>query len=127
VPFFHHDLLVPRRNALPSASRRPDATTNAPFLAKATAVARPMPVNAPVINTTGLLILGSLIVIAMATSRLDQHSIGRSSWRRGLGSRQLTNGFQHEIPKITRIVLALSRQGNNPLGNHLNCWTIAVS
>src|SRR6266436_732164 len=43
-------------NALPSASRRPDATTDAPFLAKAVAVARPMPVNAPVINTTGLLI-----------------------------------------------------------------------
>ena len=47
--------------------------------------------------------------------------------RRGpVGSRQLTNGFQHEIPKITRIVLALSRQGNNSLSNHLNCWTIAV-
>jgi hypothetical protein len=31
-------------------------TTFAPFLAKATAAARPMPVKAPVINTTGLLI-----------------------------------------------------------------------
>src|ERR1700730_13813442 len=44
-------------SALPSASRRPDATTDAPFLAKAAAVARPMPVNAPVTNTMGLLIL----------------------------------------------------------------------
>src|ERR1700730_5344184 len=44
-------------SALPSASRRPDATTDAPFLAKAVAVARPMPVNAPVINTTGVLIV----------------------------------------------------------------------
>src|ERR1700736_2591203 len=44
-------------SALPSASRRPDATTCAPFLAKAAAVARPMPLNAPVINTTGVLIL----------------------------------------------------------------------
>src|SRR6266480_3579879 len=42
-------------SALPSASRRPDATMLAPSLAKATAVARPMPVNAPVINTTGLI------------------------------------------------------------------------
>src|SRR4029077_19839939 len=42
-------------SALPSASRRPDAMTLAPSLAKATAVARPMPVNAPVINTTGLI------------------------------------------------------------------------
>src|ERR1700730_365601 len=44
-------------SALPSASRRPDATTCAPSLAKASAVARPIPVKAPVINTTGLLIL----------------------------------------------------------------------
>src|SRR6266566_1901305 len=43
-------------SAFPSASRRPDATTDAPFLAKAAAVARPMPLNAPVINTTGVLI-----------------------------------------------------------------------
>src|SRR6202048_1516871 len=48
------------RSSLPSAgpasSRRPATTTFAPFLAKATAAARPMPVKAPVINTTGLLI-----------------------------------------------------------------------
>src|SRR2546429_4781981 len=43
-------------SALPSASRRPDATTLAPSFAKAIAVARPIPVSAPVINTTGLLI-----------------------------------------------------------------------
>src|SRR5580692_9930818 len=41
---------------LPISSRRPATTTLAPFLAKATAAARPMPVSAPVINTTGLLI-----------------------------------------------------------------------
>src|ERR1700733_9123078 len=40
--------------ALPASSRRPDTTTFAPFLAKAMAAARPMPVKAPVINTTGL-------------------------------------------------------------------------
>jgi hypothetical protein len=34
----------------------PATTTFAPFLAKATAAARPMPVKAPVINTTGLLV-----------------------------------------------------------------------
>jgi hypothetical protein len=41
-------------SALPASSRRPATTTFAPFLA--TAAARPMPVKAPVINTTGLLI-----------------------------------------------------------------------
>src|SRR6202048_801562 len=43
-------------SSLPASSRRPATTTFAPFLAKATAAARPMPVKAPVINTTGLLI-----------------------------------------------------------------------
>src|SRR5258706_13414968 len=43
-------------SAWPASSRRPATTTFAPFLAKATAAARPMPVKAPVINTTGLLI-----------------------------------------------------------------------
>jgi hypothetical protein len=37
-------------------------TTFAPFLAKATAAARPMPVKAPVINTTGLLIVRFLMI-----------------------------------------------------------------
>src|SRR3979409_2136843 len=46
-------------SALPASSRRPATTTLAPFLAKATAAARPMPVRAPGINTTGLLISGS--------------------------------------------------------------------
>src|SRR5712671_1691488 len=44
-------------SALPASSRRPATTTFAPFLAKATAQARPMPVKAPVINTTGLFIV----------------------------------------------------------------------
>src|SRR5882724_7560475 len=43
-------------SAWPASSRRPATTTFAPFLAKAMAAARPMPVKAPVINTTELLI-----------------------------------------------------------------------
>jgi len=39
-----------------------DTTTFAPFLAKAMAAARPIPVKAPVINTTGLLIFGFLMI-----------------------------------------------------------------
>src|SRR5439155_17814777 len=42
--------------ALPISSRRPETTRRAPSLAKAKAVARPMPVRAPVIKTTGLFI-----------------------------------------------------------------------
>src|SRR4029077_8029887 len=41
---------------LPSWSLRPETTTRAPSRAKATAVARPIPVSAPVIKTTGELI-----------------------------------------------------------------------
>src|SRR6202043_2292301 len=44
-------------SALPASSRRPATTRLAPFLAKAMAAARPMPVKAPVIKTTGLLML----------------------------------------------------------------------
>src|SRR4051812_37718912 len=47
-------------SAFPASSRRPATTTFAPFLAKATAAARPMPVSPPVINTTGLLICNPL-------------------------------------------------------------------
>src|SRR3984893_13575236 len=50
-------------SALPSASRRPDTTMDAPSLAKAAAVARPMPVKAPVINTTGLLMVLFLFLL----------------------------------------------------------------
>src|SRR5207237_204457 len=42
-------------SASPASLRRPATTTFAPFLAKATAAARPMPVKPPVIKTTGLL------------------------------------------------------------------------
>src|SRR6266446_7346014 len=41
-------------SAWPASSRRPDTTTLAPSRAKASAVARPMPVRAPVISTTGV-------------------------------------------------------------------------
>src|SRR6476620_6909045 len=44
-------------SALPASSRRPATTTVAPFLAKAKAAARPMPVRPPVINTTGVLMI----------------------------------------------------------------------
>src|ERR1700688_4972971 len=43
-------------SALPASSRRPAATTLAPFLAKATAAALPMTVGPPVVNTTDLFI-----------------------------------------------------------------------
>src|SRR5882757_4436090 len=49
-------------SALPASSRRPATTTFAPFLAKATAAARPMPVKPPVINTTGLAIFSFLTI-----------------------------------------------------------------
>src|ERR1700735_1371301 len=47
-------------SALPTSSRRPATTTFAPFLAKATAAARPMPVSPPVTNTIGVLMIDSL-------------------------------------------------------------------
>ena len=47
-------------SAWPASLRRPEMTTVEPFFAKATAAARPMPVSAPVIKTTCVLILRSL-------------------------------------------------------------------
>ena len=41
-------------NACPASSCRPETMSRLPSLAKARAAARPMPVNAPVIKTTGL-------------------------------------------------------------------------
>src|ERR1700691_3319236 len=41
--------------ARPASSRRPETTMRAPSWANARAVARPMPVRAPVIRTTGTL------------------------------------------------------------------------
>src|ERR1700720_4738425 len=49
-------------SALPASLRRPATTTFAPLLANATAAARPMPVKAPVINTTGLLMFRFLMI-----------------------------------------------------------------
>src|ERR1700678_4190410 len=48
-------------SALPTSSRRPATTTFAPFLAKATAAARPIPVSPPVTNTIGMLMIDSSI------------------------------------------------------------------
>src|SRR6201987_784423 len=49
-------------NSCPSLSRRPDTTMRAPSCAKIVAAARPIPVNAPVIKTTGELIAHLLLV-----------------------------------------------------------------
>jgi len=46
-----------RARASPASSWRPETTTRLPSRAKAKAAARPIPVNAPVINTTGVLIV----------------------------------------------------------------------
>src|ERR1700756_5402315 len=46
-------------NACPASSCRPETTSRLPSFAKARAAARPMPVNAPVINTTGVLIVSA--------------------------------------------------------------------
>src|SRR5216683_6870367 len=61
-------------SAFPASSRRPATTTFAPFLAKATAAARPMPVSPPVINTTGLLICNPLNFAALP----EEYGSGRS-------------------------------------------------
>src|ERR1700730_11220946 len=57
-------------NAWPASSRRPATTTFAPFLAKATAAARPMPLKAPLINTTGLLIFRFLTISRSCRRRM---------------------------------------------------------
>src|SRR4030088_981742 len=58
-------------SALPSASRRPDTTTVAPSLAKANAVARPMPVRAPVMRITGAPIVIVLLKLVVDLKRAD--------------------------------------------------------
>src|SRR6201991_1839382 len=58
-------------SALPSGSRRPDATTVAPSLAKANAVARPMPVRAPVMRITGAPIVIVLLNLVVDLKRAD--------------------------------------------------------
>src|SRR5271156_6667001 len=55
-------------SALPTSSRRPATTTFAPFLANATAAARPMPVSPPVIKTTGVSMVSSSIGVASCRS-----------------------------------------------------------
>jgi hypothetical protein len=53
VPVTRWSLHPGRAWPWPAASRRPEATMRPPSFAKASAVARPIPVSAPVINTTG--------------------------------------------------------------------------
>jgi hypothetical protein len=57
---------------LPASSRRPAMTSFAPFLAKAMAAARPMPVKAPVTYTTGLLIFGFLMIHGSCRRSMDR-------------------------------------------------------
>src|SRR5437879_7639738 len=59
---------------LPSSSRRPEITMREPSLAKASAVARPIPVSAPVIKTTGVVILVLLEVYVTLTSSFATQS-----------------------------------------------------
>src|SRR6266404_1039590 len=75
-------------SALPASSRRPATTTFAPFLAKATAAARPMPVSPPVINTTGVLMIDSLINLRFELGKLKAFHRSRD---RG-GGRSLQGG-----------------------------------
>src|ERR1700754_5338553 len=69
-------------SALPSGSRRPDATTVAPSLAKANAVARPMPVRAPVTRITGapiVIVLLNLVVDLKRADNLPELTAGSGS------------------------------------------------
>src|SRR5882724_1420183 len=69
-------------SALPASSRRPATTTLAPFLAKATAAARPMPVSPPVINTTDVLMIDSLIDLRFGAAEANTRAVFVGSpWR----------------------------------------------
>src|ERR1700730_8026791 len=65
----------------PSSSRRPEIATRAPSFAKASAVARPIPVSAPVIKTTGVVISVLLEIYVCLTNdsrhlpRVDTHLV----------------------------------------------------
>src|SRR4030095_13659232 len=62
-------------NSCPCLSRRPDTTTCAPSCAKITAAARPIPVSAPVIRTTGLFILHLLQDMPVWYGRVHRKTI----------------------------------------------------
>src|SRR4030081_1089080 len=85
--------------ALPASSRRPATTTLAPFLAKATAAARPMPVKAPVINTTGLLICDPR----------NQRPTGRV-WKRTLWPRLRDRGQSRDAAVESHVVFSSARE-----------------
>src|SRR3954469_6035464 len=62
-------------SAAPSSSRRPEMTMRAPSCAKARAVARPMPVRAPVIRTTGVFIM------VLSSQQVNRHLLPlRITW-----------------------------------------------
>src|SRR5260221_2198693 len=64
-------------SALPASSRRPATTTLAPFLANARAAARPMPVRAPVIRTTGVF----TVLLHRSCSETARHRRWAWTWR----------------------------------------------
>src|ERR1700716_1646175 len=66
-------------SAFPSASRRPDTTTVAPSLAKANAVARPMPVRAPVMRITGAPIVIVLLNLVVDLKLFEAVAFGRGA------------------------------------------------
>jgi len=68
-------LTLTQAEALPSASRLPATTMRAPSLAKAMAEARPIPVRAPVIKTTGVLMF--LILTVCSTCQAWPAKLGQ--------------------------------------------------
>src|SRR6266481_4491103 len=60
-------------NSCPCLSRRPDTTMRAPSCAKIIAAARPMPVSAPVIKTTGELIATTSLIWNPCRSGMTEH------------------------------------------------------
>src|SRR4030081_2981815 len=89
----------PSPSAVPPSSRRPATTTLAPFLAKATAAARPMPVKPPVINTTGLLICNPR----------NQRPTGRV-WKRTLWPRLRDRGQSRDAAVESHVVFSSARE-----------------
>src|ERR1700731_3672654 len=78
-------------SASPASSRRPATTRFAPFLAKARAAARPMPVKAPVIKTTWLFMLDSSQFAALPAEH-GTGTYGRGFWRPRPFSNALVEG-----------------------------------
>src|SRR5438876_3816290 len=89
--------------AWPASSRRPDTTTLAPSRAKASAVARPMPVRAPVISTTGVwaFIVGSSALSDDLTQHVER-LVSRRKSRIGSYLEQCLTQLLHGPPEVQR-------------------------